>query len=122
MFFNIINYTLLLAAPYMVSAVLSVTSHTKYAKNPSPAYQIRYGVCHDVPGTFGGYNTDAASNKVGLGIKFLIVDYSCDGLETAPGAVTALNALTPQIDGLMGRPVSECYIDCVPTPDLWGCQ
>ncbi|KAF3174035.1 hypothetical protein TWF751_005175 [Orbilia oligospora] len=57
MFFNIINYTLLfLATPYMVSAVL-VNSHAKYGKNPSPAWQIPHGVCHDVSAKFEGYTT-----------------------------------------------------------------
>ncbi|KAK6356023.1 hypothetical protein TWF718_000396 [Orbilia javanica] len=155
MFFNIINYTLLfLAAPYMVSALV-VNSNTKYAKNPSPAWQIPYGVCHDVSTKFGGYTTgtqfysnvlkpgvwlggtpfggcsgnsmcgqcmEARNATHGLGVLFLIVDYECGFLTTAPGAVTALNALPGEVEGLAGRPLSYCYADCVPTPDLWGCQ
>ncbi|KAK6515145.1 hypothetical protein TWF506_007490 [Arthrobotrys conoides] len=158
MLFNIINYTLLfLAAPYMISAAITVASHAKYGKNPSPPRQIIHGVCHGLSAKFENHTTgthfynnvllpgvwlggtgfagcsgpsmcgqcaearDAAGNR--LGVKFLIVDYECShSLVTAPGAITALNDLPVQVDGLLGRPLSECYANCIPTPDLWGCE
>ncbi|KAK6519298.1 hypothetical protein TWF281_003133 [Arthrobotrys megalospora] len=74
------------------------------------------------PGTICGQcfqAQDTSGNA--LNIRFLMVDHECS-LVTAPGALTALQGLTSNFNGgMLGRPLSECIVNCNPTPDLWGC-